>query len=78
MTFTGGKADQTNLDAYKLLRMRQAPKVEVVLFDSPDADIGGAGEPGVPGVAPALANAVFDATGKRARALPFAAQGFTV
>jgi isoquinoline 1-oxidoreductase beta subunit len=78
MTFTGGAADQTNFKAYPLLRMRQTPVVTVALFDSPDADVGGAGEPGVPGVAPALANAVFDATGKRIRALPFSAQGFTV
>ncbi|HTX49115.1 MAG TPA: molybdopterin cofactor-binding domain-containing protein [Caulobacteraceae bacterium] len=78
MSFTGGKADQQNFNAYKLIRMRQTPVVTVELFDSPDADVGGAGEPGVPGVAPALANAVFDATGKRIRTLPFAAQGFTV
>jgi isoquinoline 1-oxidoreductase beta subunit len=78
ITFTGGKADQTNFNAYKLLRIRQAPAIEVTLFDSPGAELGGAGEPGVPGVAPALANAVFDATGKRVRALPFAGQGFTV
>jgi isoquinoline 1-oxidoreductase subunit beta len=78
MTFTGGAADQQNFNAYKLLRMRQTPAVTVALFDSPDADVGGAGEPGVPGVAPALANAVFDAAGKRIRALPFASQGFTV
>jgi isoquinoline 1-oxidoreductase beta subunit len=78
MTFTGGKADQANFNAYKLLRMRQTPKVEVMLFDSPDAPVGGAGEPGVPGVAPAIANAVFDAVGRRVRALPFSRQGFTV
>jgi isoquinoline 1-oxidoreductase beta subunit len=78
MTFTGGKADQANFNAYRLLRMRQAPKVEVLLFDSPDAPVGGAGEPGVPGVAPAIANAVFDATGRRVRALPFSHQGFAV
>jgi isoquinoline 1-oxidoreductase beta subunit len=78
MTFTGGRADKANFNVYKLLRMRQAPKVEVVLFDSPDAPVGGAGEPGVPGVAPALANAVFDATKTRIRALPFAAAGFVV
>jgi isoquinoline 1-oxidoreductase beta subunit len=78
MTFTGGKADQANFNAYKLLRMRQAPPVEVVLFDSPDAELGGAGEPGVPGVAPALANAVYDATGERIRALPFSARGYSV
>ena len=78
MTFTAGKADQANFKDYHLLRMRQAPKIEVLLFDSPDADVGGAGEPGVPGVAPALANAVFAATGQRVRTLPFAGQGFTV
>jgi isoquinoline 1-oxidoreductase beta subunit len=58
--------------------MRQVPPIEVVLFDSPDATVGGAGEPGVPGIAPALANAVFDATGKRVRELPFAAAGYEV
>jgi isoquinoline 1-oxidoreductase beta subunit len=78
MTFTGGKADQANFNAYHVIRMNQAPVVEVKLFDSPDAPVGGAGEPGVPGVAPALANAVFDATGQRVRTLPFSAAGFTV
>jgi len=78
VTFTGGKADQLNFNSYRLLRHRQAPRVEVTLLDSPDAKVGGAGEPGVPGVAPALANAVFDATGKRVRALPFSGQGFSV
>jgi len=78
MTFTGGKADQDNFDRYRLIRMRQVPPITVTLFDSPDADVGGAGEPGVPGTAPALANAVFDATGRRVRDLPFAAQGFEV
>lgn len=78
ITFTAGKADIANFRDYKLIRMRQVPKIEVMLFDSPDANVGGAGEPGVPGIAPALANAVFDATGKRVRALPFSHQGFTV
>ncbi|MFI4976152.1 MAG: molybdopterin cofactor-binding domain-containing protein [Caulobacterales bacterium] len=78
MTFTAGKPDQSSFDTYQLLRMRQAPPVQVLLFDSPDAAVGGAGEPGVPGVAPALANAVFDAIGKRVRTLPFSSQGFTV
>jgi len=78
VTFTDGKADQANFNAYRVIRMNQAPKVEVRLFESPDAEVGGAGEPGVPGVAPALANAVFDATGERVRTLPFTAAGFTV
>jgi isoquinoline 1-oxidoreductase beta subunit len=78
VTFTGGKADQANFNAYKLIRIHQTPKIEVRLFESPGEPVGGAGEPGVPGIAPALANAVFDATGKRVRTLPFAGQGFTV
>jgi isoquinoline 1-oxidoreductase beta subunit len=65
-----GAAVQRNFDTYPVLRMPDAPKVEVLLFESPDAPIGGAGEPPVPGVAPALANAIFDATGKRLRKLP--------
>jgi isoquinoline 1-oxidoreductase beta subunit len=78
MTFSDGKANETNFNAYKLLRLRQAPKIEVRLLESPDAAMGGVGEVGVPGVAPALANAVFDATGKRVRRLPFSSQGFLV
>lgn len=78
MTFTDGKADQTNFGAYQPLRHHQAPKVEVILLDSPEAAIGGSGEPPVPTLAPALANAIFQATGKRVRSLPIKNQGFTV
>lgn len=78
MTFTDGKADQTNFGAYQVLRHHQAPKVEVLLFESPEATIGGSGEPPVPTVAPALANAIFQATGKRVRSLPVSKQGFKV
>ena len=65
-----GGAVPRNFDQYKLLRMADAPPVEVILFDSPGAPVGGAGEPPVPGVAPALANAIFDACGQRLRSLP--------
>lgn len=78
VTITDGKADQTNFGAYTTLRHRQAPKVEVILLDSPEAPIGGAGEPPVPTLAPALANAIAQATGKRVRSLPINKQGFTV
>jgi isoquinoline 1-oxidoreductase beta subunit len=69
-----GAVVQTNFDTYPVLRIGDAPPVEVLLFESPDAPIGGAGEPSVPGVAPALANAIFDATGKRLRKLPLLAE----
>jgi isoquinoline 1-oxidoreductase beta subunit len=78
MTFTDGRADQANFADYPILRMRQAPPVQVILLETPDVPIGGAGEPPVPGVAPALANAIFQATGKRVRRLPFVSQGFEV
>jgi isoquinoline 1-oxidoreductase beta subunit len=52
--------------------MADAPQVDVVLLSSPDAPVGGVGEPPVPGIAPALANAVFAATGRRLRSLPMA------
>ena len=49
--------------------MNEAPVIETHVINS-GHDIGGAGEPGTPGIAPALANAVFDATGIRVRQLP--------
>ncbi len=74
----GGAPSQKNFDGYPLLRMRQAPPIEVIFLETDGAKVGGVGEPPVPGVAPALANAVHAACGRRIRKLPFAAQGFTV
>ena len=70
ITLTGGRVEQRNFNDYPLLRMREAPQVDAILLDTPDATVGGVGEPPVPGVAPALANAIFAATGKRLRSLP--------
>ena len=78
MTFTDGKADQTNFGAYTPLRHHQAPQVKVLLFNHDKAPIGGSGEPPVPTLAPALANAIANATGKRPRSLPIKAEGYTV
>jgi isoquinoline 1-oxidoreductase beta subunit len=78
MTFTAGAADQTNFDGYPLLRISQAPDVQVIVLESPRSAIGGMGEPPVPGLGPALANAVFAASGERVRRLPFSASGWTV
>ncbi len=70
ITLKNGRVRQGNFDDYPVARMHEAPReVRVVLIDS-DAPPGGVGEPGVPPVAPAIANALFAATGKRVRSLP--------
>ena len=66
-----GGAVQSNFDDYRLLRISEMPFVDTILVAS-DGAMGGAGEPGVPPVAPAVANALFAATGKRIRRLPIA------
>ncbi len=77
-TFANGKAEKSNFDTYHVLRNSQAPKVEVILLDSPSESVGGSGEPPVPTLAPALAAAIFKASGKRVRSLPIEKQGFKV
>lgn len=69
ITFTDGKADQTNFHNYNMIRKNEAPRVEVHLYPSAEVP-GGVGEPGLPPVAPALGNAIFNLTGKRFRKLP--------
>ena len=64
-----GAVSQSNFHDYEILRMDRAPKIDTVILTS-DARIGGGGEPGTPPIAPALANAVFNATGQRVRSLP--------
>jgi isoquinoline 1-oxidoreductase beta subunit len=69
ITIENGSVVQGNFDDYKSVRMKEAPVIESHVINS-GHDIGGAGEPGTPGIAPALANAVYDATGLRIRQLP--------
>ena len=65
----GGSVQQQNFDAYRVLGLAEMPRVDVHLIES-DAKIGGVGEVGVPPIAPALANAIFAATGRPVRKLP--------
>jgi isoquinoline 1-oxidoreductase beta subunit len=70
ITTEGGAVQQSNFHDYPLLRIGQMPLVEVHIIPSTAAPTG-TGEPGLPPVAPAVANAIFAATGKRLRKLPF-------
>jgi isoquinoline 1-oxidoreductase beta subunit len=71
--FENGEVQQSNFNNYKMLRIGGMPRVEVHIVPSHEAP-GGVGEPPVPSIAPALANAIFAATGKRLRRLPFQTQ----
>jgi isoquinoline 1-oxidoreductase beta subunit len=69
ITFKNGRVEQNNFNDYRVLRINETPLIEVHLVKSTEAP-GGIGEPGTVGIAPAIANAVFAATGKRIRKLP--------
>jgi len=69
ITFENGRVQQSNFHDYPILRINEAPHIEVAIMNS-GQPMGGAGEPGTPPIAPAVANAIFAATGKRVRKLP--------
>ena len=69
ITFAGGAVEQQNFWDYDALRMHTMPQVEVAVLEA-NGHMGGAGEPGTPPSMPALANALYDLTGTRARELP--------
>ncbi|PYS07697.1 MAG: twin-arginine translocation pathway signal protein, partial [Acidobacteria bacterium] len=69
LTFENGRLRQTNFHSFPMLRMNECPDIETHIVESSEKS-GGIGEPGVPCAAPAIANAVFAATGKRVRRLP--------
>jgi CO/xanthine dehydrogenase Mo-binding subunit len=80
ITVDNGRVQQSNFDDYQILTITQAPDIEVHIFDTDTETAAptGCGEPPVPPVAPAIANAIFAATGQRLRALPVRDAGFTV
>ena len=73
ITIDKGRVQQSNFHDYDMLRLDEMPAIEVHIVPSKEAP-GGIGEPGTPPIAPAVANAVFAATGKRIRRLPMQAE----
>lgn len=71
ITFAHGKAEQSNFHDNPVLRITEMPVVETYILAEGGATIKGVGEPGLPPIAPALANAIFAATGIRLRKMPF-------
>jgi isoquinoline 1-oxidoreductase subunit beta len=69
LTFEKGRLQQTNFNTFPAMRINECPEIETYIVESKEK-AGGIGEPGVPCAAPAIANAVFAATGKRVRRLP--------
>jgi isoquinoline 1-oxidoreductase beta subunit len=71
ITLKDGRIEQDNFNNYRVLRMNEMPRVEVHIVPSAEAPTG-VGEPGVAPIGPAVANAIFAATGKRLHVIPFA------
>ena len=69
ITLKDGRVQQTNFDTYQMLRMNEAPAIEVHIVRNSEPP-GGMGEPGTSAIIPAVTNAIFAATGKRLRILP--------
>jgi isoquinoline 1-oxidoreductase beta subunit len=74
---TDGAAVQGNFDTYRMVRLAEAPKIDVYLVPSGGEVWAGAGEPATPPIAAAVANAIFAATGKRLRSVPISDHNLT-
>ena len=72
ITLQDGRVQQSNFHDYRMMRIDETPPIDVHIVDNPGAPIGGIGETGTVAAAPALANAIFAATGRRLRRIPFA------
>ena len=74
ITAKDGAIEQSNFHDYILTRMNEVPPIDITIIDNDEAPTG-VGEPGVPPVAPAIVNAIYNATGKRYRTLPLSEHG---
>ena len=74
ITAQDGAIEQSNFHDYKMTRMHEVPPIDITIVES-DEVATGVGEPGVPPIAPAITNAIFNATGKRYRTLPLSEHG---
>ena len=77
ITFENGRVEQTNFDKYPIIRIDKAPEVEVHFIQSEYSPTG-CGEPAFPPAAPAIANAIYTASGQRVRTLPFRMEGYSI
>jgi len=73
--FENGRILNPSFSRYRVPRFRDIPPIEVILLDRPDLPSQGGGETPLIAVAPAIANAIYDATGKRLRSLPLTPDG---
>ncbi|MEP3226260.1 MAG: molybdopterin cofactor-binding domain-containing protein [Parasphingorhabdus sp.] len=77
ISIKNGAVQQSNFHDYPILRINEMPDVKVEIINGDHKKLGGAGEPGLPPLAPAVTNAIFAATGKRVRELPLSKAQFT-
>jgi isoquinoline 1-oxidoreductase beta subunit len=77
ITLGQGRVEQSNFHDHRMMRLAEMPPVEVLIAPS-GGFWGGVGEPGQAAIAPAVANAIFFATGRRIRSLPLKNHGFDV
>jgi len=76
VTYRQGTPDHRNFDTYRMIKMSESPAIKTVIFES-GAAMGGIGEPGLPPIAPAVANALAKLNGTRLRSMPLTASGGT-